>query len=99
MELDPTMRSGISGTEAALQPHCWFFQIPDFDAPFRLEADASDFDYGAILSQQVLTPNWHPIAFMSKQMTPAECNYNIYDKELLATQSPSGTLEPLLIAF
>src|SRR5258705_7661882 len=59
-------------------------QIPDFDAPFRLEADASDFDYGAILSQQGPDTHWHPVAFMSKQMTPAERNYNIYDKELLA---------------
>jgi len=59
-------------------------QIPDFDAPFRLEADASDFDYGAILSQQGPDTHWHPVAFMSKQMTQAERNYNIYDKELLA---------------
>jgi hypothetical protein len=26
----------------------------------------------------------HPIAFYSKKMTPAECNYKIYNKELLA---------------
>lgn len=26
----------------------------------------------------------HPIAFFSKKMTPAKCNYEIYDKELLA---------------
>ena len=26
----------------------------------------------------------HPVAFYSKKMTPAECNYEIYDKELLA---------------
>ena len=25
-----------------------------------------------------------PVAFMSKKMSPAECNYEIYDKELLA---------------
>ena len=27
---------------------------------------------------------WKPIAYRSKTMTPAECNYNIHDKELLA---------------
>ena len=25
-----------------------------------------------------------PVAFLSKKMTPQECNYEIYDKELLA---------------
>jgi hypothetical protein len=25
-----------------------------------------------------------PVAFFSKKMSPAECNYMIYDKELLA---------------
>jgi transposase InsO family protein len=58
--------------------------LPDFDAPFRLETDASDYDYGAILTQQGPDSHWHPVAYMSKQMTPPERNYNIYDKELLA---------------
>ena len=26
----------------------------------------------------------HPVAFFSRKMAPAECNYKIYDKELLA---------------
>ena len=26
----------------------------------------------------------HPVAFFSKNLNPAECNYEIYDKELLA---------------
>jgi RNase H-like domain found in reverse transcriptase/Reverse transcriptase (RNA-dependent DNA polymerase) len=58
--------------------------MPDFDAPFKLEADASDFDYGTILSQKGPDTHWHPVAYLSKQMLPAECNYVIYDKELLA---------------
>jgi len=58
--------------------------MPDFDKPFRLETDASDYDYGAILSQQSEIGHWLPIAYMSKQMLPVERNYVIYDKELLA---------------
>ena len=27
---------------------------------------------------------WHPVAYLSEKMTPAECNYGIGDKELLA---------------
>ena len=26
----------------------------------------------------------HPVAFFSKKHTPVECNYEIYDKELMA---------------
>jgi len=58
--------------------------MPDFSKPFHLETDASDYDYGAILSQQSDDGHWLPVAYMSKQMLPAECNYIIYDKELLA---------------
>jgi len=58
--------------------------MPDFSKPFRLETDASDYDYGAILSQQSNDGPWLPVAYMSKQMLPAERNYVIYDKELLA---------------
>jgi len=58
--------------------------MPDFSKPFRLETDASDYDYGAILSQQSEDGHWLPVAYMSKQMLPVERNYVIYDKELLA---------------
>jgi len=58
--------------------------MPDFSKPFCLETDASDYDYGAILSQQLDDGHWLPVTYMSKQMLPAECNYVIYDKELLA---------------
>jgi len=57
--------------------------MPDFSKPFRLETDASDYDYGTILSQQSDNGHWLPVAYMSKQMLPAEHNYVIYDKELL----------------
>ena len=48
-----------------------------------VETDASDFVVSGILSQMhegVLKP----VAYFSKKMSPAECNYEIYDKELLA---------------
>ena len=57
--------------------------MPDFLRPFQLEMDASDYDYGAILSQQSDDGHWLPVTYMSKQMLLAECNYVIYDKELL----------------
>jgi len=27
---------------------------------------------------------WHPVAFRSQSMVEAKCNYEIYDKEMLA---------------
>ncbi|KAI0993149.1 hypothetical protein K3495_g15035, partial [Podosphaera aphanis] len=49
-----------------------------------METDASDFVTAAVLSQYDEAGILRPIAFMSKKMIPAECNYDIYDKELLA---------------
>jgi uncharacterized membrane protein len=49
----------------------------------QLETDASDFAIGAVLSQLYIRI-WHPVAFHSRKMAPAEINYEIHDKELLA---------------
>jgi hypothetical protein len=57
--------------------------MPDVDKLFRIECDASDFATGAVLEQKGDDDLWHPTAYISKAMDPAECNYDIYDKELL----------------
>jgi len=47
-----------------------------------VETNASNYAYGAILSQkQKEDQKQHPVAFFSKSMTPAERNYGISDKE------------------
>lgn len=58
--------------------------MPDVTKQFRIETDASNYATGAILSQQDNEGKWHPCAYLSKSMAPAERNYDIYDKELLA---------------
>ncbi|KAL2695017.1 hypothetical protein AAEP93_007409 [Penicillium crustosum] len=51
----------------------------------RVETDASDGVLGAVLSQYYEKEDfWHPVAFYSKTMQPAELNYEVRDKELLA---------------
>ena len=48
-----------------------------------VETNASNFVVAEVLSQkhgEVL----RPVAYFSKKMTPAKCNYMIYDKEFLA---------------
>jgi len=60
--------------------------LAHFDAtkPVIIETDASDFAIGAILSQRDAENRLHPVAFHSRKFTPAEINYEIHDKELLA---------------
>jgi len=52
--------------------------------PVIIETDASDFAIGAVLSQRDKENRLHPVAFHSRKFSPAEINYEIHDKELLA---------------
>ena len=56
----------------------------DQDKPFILEADASDFALGSVLSQPKENGLLYPVAFHSRKFEAAEINYEIHDKELLA---------------
>ena len=49
-----------------------------------VETDASDFVSAAVLSQYDDNGILHPVAYFSKKHSPPECNYEIYDKELMA---------------
>ena len=50
----------------------------------HVETDSSDYVSAGVLSQEDGNGILHPVAFFSKRIVPAECNYEIYDKELLA---------------
>jgi hypothetical protein len=56
----------------------------DPNRPAIVETDSSDFALGAVLSQRHEDGRLHPVAFLSKKLAPAELNYEIYDKEMLA---------------
>ncbi|UYV84182.1 hypothetical protein LAZ67_X001460, partial [Cordylochernes scorpioides] len=56
---------------------------PDAELPISLCTDASDRAVGSVL-QQLDNNIWKPIAFFSKKLNPAQCNYSTYDRELLA---------------
>ena len=58
--------------------------LPDQDTRFRLKTDASGYVTRVILSQLHNDEKWHPISFTSKSLSPVECNYTIYNKELLS---------------
>ncbi|CAJ0968154.1 unnamed protein product, partial [Ranitomeya imitator] len=57
---------------------------PDVDKPFLMEVDASSVGAGAVLYQKDAQGRKHPCFFFSKTFTPAERNYSIGDRELLA---------------
>jgi len=56
----------------------------DHDHNIVLETDASDFVSVAVLLQYDDEGILHPVAFFSKKHSPTKCNYEIYDKELMA---------------
>ena len=49
-----------------------------------IETDASDHTIAGVISQPDDQGRLRPLAFYSKKLGPAECNYQIYEKELLA---------------
>ncbi|GJX48800.1 reverse transcriptase domain-containing protein [Tanacetum coccineum] len=55
---------------------------PNWNLPFELMCDASDFAVGAILGQKD-GKNFHPIYFASKTLNAAQQNYTITEKELM----------------
>nr|GEV79527.1 reverse transcriptase domain-containing protein [Tanacetum cinerariifolium] len=55
---------------------------PDWDMPFELMCDASDFAIGAVLGQRQ-DKHFRPIHYVSKTMTEAKSNYTTMGKEML----------------
>ncbi|GJV19154.1 reverse transcriptase domain-containing protein [Tanacetum coccineum] len=56
---------------------------PNWDQPFELMCDASDYAIGAVLGQRI-EKHFRPIHYASKTMTEAESNYTTTKKEMLA---------------
>jgi hypothetical protein len=58
-------------------------QFPDFEKPFILTTDASNFALGAVLSQGAIGSD-KPIAYASKTLSDTETRYSTIEKELFA---------------
>lgn len=56
----------------------------DIIKKFKIEADASGFASGGILSILYNNGKWRPCAFISKGFGEVERNYNIHDREMLS---------------
>ncbi|CAJ0961889.1 unnamed protein product, partial [Ranitomeya imitator] len=58
---------------------------PDVSLPFQVEVDASEIGAGAVLSQRSSDCSvMKPCAFFSRKFSPAERNYDVGNRELLA---------------
>nr|GEW99694.1 reverse transcriptase domain-containing protein [Tanacetum cinerariifolium] len=57
--------------------------VPDWNLPFELMCDASDFLIGAVLGQ-LKTKHFQPLHYASKTMTEAQIHYTTTKKEMLA---------------
>ncbi|KAI7805934.1 Pol polyprotein [Triplophysa rosa] len=65
--------------------------LPDPERQFIVEVDASDVGIGAVLSQRSGGDGKvHPCAFYSHRLSPAERNYDIGNRELLAVRLALG---------
>ena len=58
--------------------------MPDLDKEMRIEADASDFATGGVLSMKCEDKKWRPVTYILKLLNEVERNYEIHDKEMLA---------------
>jgi hypothetical protein len=56
----------------------------DYDHEAIIETNTSDYISTGILSQYNDKGILHLVTFFSKKHSPSECNYEIYDKELMA---------------
>nr|GEV32034.1 reverse transcriptase domain-containing protein [Tanacetum cinerariifolium] len=60
--------------------------VPDWNLPFKLMCDASDFAIGAVLGQRKMK-HFLPIHYASKTMTKAQIHYTTMEKECLSQEA------------
>src|SRR6202045_1321484 len=58
--------------------------LPKDKGRWKVETDASNLATGGVLSQLQMDGTWRVVDYISKALTAAEKNYDVYDKEFLA---------------
>ncbi|GKE57326.1 reverse transcriptase domain-containing protein [Tanacetum coccineum] len=69
---------------------------PDWDLPFDIMCDASDFAVGAVLGKRK-TKHFQSIHYASKTLTNAQAHYTTTEKELLAVVYAFEKFWPYLV--
>nr|GEY17171.1 reverse transcriptase domain-containing protein [Tanacetum cinerariifolium] len=70
--------------------------IPDWNLPFELMCDASDYAVGAVLGQRK-SNHFQPIHYASKTMIEAQIHYTTTEKEMLAIVYAFEKFRPYLV--
>nr|GEV29689.1 DNA-directed DNA polymerase [Tanacetum cinerariifolium] len=70
--------------------------VPDWNLPFKLMCDASDFAIRAVLGKRK-TKHFQPIHYASKTMTEAQIHYTMTEKEMLAVVYAFEKFQPYLV--
>nr|GEW70507.1 reverse transcriptase domain-containing protein [Tanacetum cinerariifolium] len=70
--------------------------VPDWNLPFELMCDTSDFSIGTVLGQRK-TKHFQPIHYGSKTMTEAQIHYTTMEKERLAVVYAFEMFRPYLV--
>ncbi|GJR55258.1 reverse transcriptase domain-containing protein [Tanacetum coccineum] len=70
--------------------------VPDWNLPFELICDASDFAIGAVLGQRKMK-HFQPIHYASKTMTEAQIHYTATEKEMLAVMYAFEKFRPYVV--
>nr|GEU57782.1 reverse transcriptase domain-containing protein [Tanacetum cinerariifolium] len=70
--------------------------VPDWNLPFKLMCDASDFAISVILGQRK-TKHFQPIHYASKTMTEAQIHYTTTKKEMLVVVYAFEKFRPYLV--
>ncbi|GJZ70499.1 reverse transcriptase domain-containing protein [Tanacetum coccineum] len=70
--------------------------VPDWNLPFELMCDASDFAIGSVLGQR-RSKHFQPIHYASKTMIEAQIHYTTTEKEMLAVVYAFEKFRPYLV--
>nr|GEU41681.1 DNA-directed DNA polymerase [Tanacetum cinerariifolium] len=70
--------------------------VPDWNLPFELMCDASDFVIGSVLGQHK-TKHSQPIHYASKTLTEAHIHYTMTEKEMLVVVYAFEKFQPYLV--
>nr|GEW93655.1 reverse transcriptase domain-containing protein [Tanacetum cinerariifolium] len=70
--------------------------VPDWNLPFKLMCDASNFTIGAVM-RQCKTKHFQPIHYSSKTMTEAQIHYTTTEKEMLVVVYAFEKFRPYLV--
>nr|GEV03908.1 reverse transcriptase domain-containing protein [Tanacetum cinerariifolium] len=70
--------------------------VPDWNLPFELMCDASDYAIGAVLGQRK-SKHFQPIHYARKTMTEAQIHYTTTEKEMLAIVYAFEKFRPYLV--